>query len=107
VRCEKHQLPLGTSYCNLCEVEHERAEIERLLTERSGLKDLLDDALTLLGSKYHTDGPKWAEEYRKWKKRAYPDQVEQKTCASCGAQWTEDTVWCPKCKDSAATGNKR
>ncbi len=29
-RCEKHQLPMGTSYCNLCAVEDERKEVGRL-----------------------------------------------------------------------------
>lgn len=43
-----------------------------LLNANSNLMDIRDDALTLLGGKYHTDGPKWATEYRKWKARAYP-----------------------------------
>jgi len=29
-------------------------------------------------------------------------QVEQKTCASCGAKWTADSIWCPECKNSAS-----
>lgn len=30
IRCDKHQLPMGTSYCNLCEVEREREKVESL-----------------------------------------------------------------------------
>ncbi len=37
VRCEKHQLPMGTSYCNLCAVEYEREEVERL---RAALEEI-------------------------------------------------------------------
>ena len=37
MRCEKHQLPMGTSYCNLCAVEYETSEVEAVEAKRKAL----------------------------------------------------------------------
>lgn len=29
---------------------------------------------------------------------AYRNQQPAFSCASCGHQWSEDAIWCPKCK---------
>ncbi len=43
MRCEKHQRPLGTIYCNLCAVEFEREENDQLRLEIECLRDELRD----------------------------------------------------------------
>ena len=86
-RCEKHQLPMGTSYCNLCAVEYERKEVSRLLCEGA--------------AKMHKSAP---EGYK-----CADCELDQEACPTCYAAWWKekhpDTVLvesvseeqCPEC----------
>ncbi len=68
MRCEKHQLPMGTSYCNLCAVEFERKENEWL---RDALKGLREAAAHVLANEPRdgiVGGP--------WLRSAYRDSEE-------------------------------